>query len=219
MFDVSHWMRLVPRPSKTRAMENAPWRRLKPKTYPRVPKSAATDACTTGTKVNVPPPKKKRRSNTDTFSTAADSELPVEDPNDEGTNEVPRRQAHTDNSCMVPPHLERCQKALTHSSEDKSGPEDKSQDDDNEEDEDNEDLFRLDNEALRQMFDDEAVGWAHNDLPSIPSLMGHLTGRTPHDSWANRHRLMSQIFPEFMDHPTSVRSIFDPERYLSMENM
>ncbi|KAH9015558.1 hypothetical protein EDB84DRAFT_1443401 [Lactarius hengduanensis] len=130
----------LPRPSKTRALENAAWRRLKPKTYPKnIPNSATTDPRTT--KVNVPPPKKKRRSNTDTFSTAVDSELPVEDPNDEETNEAPRRQAHTtttNNSCKVPPHLERRQKALTHSSEDEFGPEDKSQDDDNEEDENNE---------------------------------------------------------------------------------
>ncbi|KAH9006298.1 hypothetical protein EDB86DRAFT_3070329 [Lactarius hatsudake] len=75
-----------PCPSKTRAMENTPWHRLKPKTYLRVSNSAATDACTM--KVNVPPPKKKRQSNTDTFSTATDLELPVEDPNDEETNET-----------------------------------------------------------------------------------------------------------------------------------
>ncbi|KAH8980262.1 hypothetical protein EDB86DRAFT_3088060 [Lactarius hatsudake] len=47
----------------------------------------------------------------------------------------------------------------------------------------------------------------HNDLPSIPSLMSHPTGRTPHDSWANRCRPMPHIFPELMGHPTSVRSI------------
>ncbi|KAH9021551.1 hypothetical protein EDB85DRAFT_1895604 [Lactarius pseudohatsudake] len=159
----SHWMMLVPRPSKTRALENAAWRRLKPKTYPKkIPNLATTDPRTT--KVNVPPPKKKHRSNTDTFLTAVDSELPVEDPNDEETNEAPRCQAHTtttNNLCKVPPHLERRQKALPHSSEDEFGPEDKSQDDDNkedkdnEEDADNEDLFRLDNEALRQTFDNE----------------------------------------------------------------
>lgn len=147
----------LPRPSKTRAMENAAWRSLKPKTYPKkIPNSATTDARTT--KVNVPPPKKKRRSN-------AGKQAPVEDPNDEETNEAPHRQA--DNLSKVPPHLERHQRALTHSSEDEFqvGPEDKSQDDDNEEDEDNEDLFRLDKEALRQTFDNEAVGWDDNQSP------------------------------------------------------
>ncbi|KAH9012056.1 hypothetical protein EDB85DRAFT_1900584 [Lactarius pseudohatsudake] len=58
-----------------------------------------------------------------------------------------------------------------------------------------------------------------NVLPSIPSLMGHPMGRTPHDSWANRRRPMHQIFPEFMGHPTLVESIFVPEQYLCMENM
>ncbi|KAH9013567.1 hypothetical protein EDB85DRAFT_2158073 [Lactarius pseudohatsudake] len=161
----------LPRPSKTRALENAAWHRLKPKTYPKkIPNLATTDPRTT--KVNVPPPKKKHRSNTNTFLTAVDSELPVEDP-----NEAPRRQAHTtttNNLCKVPPHLERHQKALPHSSEDEFGPEDKSQDDDNEEDKDNEedadnkDLFRLDNEALRQTFDNEAVSWGGNQ-PLEPS--------------------------------------------------
>ncbi|KAI9439655.1 hypothetical protein H4582DRAFT_2056383 [Lactarius indigo] len=159
----------LPRPSKTKAMENAAWRTLKPKTYPKKKaKSAATDAPTTN--VSMPPPKKKRRSNTDTLSTAADSEFPAEEPNNNEMIEVPRRRAPSHNSSKVPPHLEHHQKALAHSSEDEFDPEDKPQDDKSQdgnsvEDEDNEDLIGLNNEALRQTFDDEAVSWDDNQSP------------------------------------------------------
>ncbi|KAN0133851.1 hypothetical protein V8E53_008346 [Lactarius tabidus] len=146
-----------PRSSKTKAMHDAPWRALKPRSYPNSKKPAAASGPTARHK------KKRKVSSKHAQLTVA---LHEDVPKDRHRRGIQSRESHEDHlsDLDLPPNLARRKRVpvdnrsvVSHSDDSKT-----LDSEDNKSDQDQEDLQNLNGNELARTFDNEAIIWTQN---------------------------------------------------------
>ncbi|KAN0131210.1 hypothetical protein V8E53_010914 [Lactarius tabidus] len=131
--------RRPPCSSKTKAMHDAPWRALKPRSYPNSKKPAAASGPTARHK------KKCKVSSKHVQLTVA---LHEDVPKDRHRHGIRSRESDEDHLSDLPPNLARRKRTLDS--------------EDNKSDQDQEDLQNLNGNELARTFDNEAIQWTQN---------------------------------------------------------
>ncbi|KAN0132479.1 hypothetical protein V8E53_009738 [Lactarius tabidus] len=164
-----------PRHSKTKAMRDAPWRSLKPKSFPG--KSLSTPRTQ---KVAARPPKKKRKA-----SSGQAVQFTVPD-HEDSAEEVPRRHVRShgsreDSVDMPPPSQYTLKKRVQarDQSDESETPEDSDSSDKSEEC--NDDLQNLNSRELAHTFENEAIQWDGRGLQSSQRTEASRNRNKPED--------------------------------------